>query len=82
MVPVYGAAERSGIDIVGLKSRYFPKKPTAIYGDDQRLLGSMLWPLIRCLPELKTPIGDANKNLNAVRAEAERLRNCPCTLIR
>jgi tetratricopeptide (TPR) repeat protein len=36
-----------GIDIVALMRRYFTLGPTAKYGHDQRMLGLMLWPLIR-----------------------------------
>jgi len=36
-----------GIDIVDLMRRYFTQGPTAKYGHDQRMLGRMLWPLIR-----------------------------------
>jgi hypothetical protein len=36
-----------GIDIVALMRRYFTNGPTAKYGHDQRMLGLMLWPLIR-----------------------------------
>jgi len=36
-----------GIDIVDLMRRYFTAGPTAKYGHDQRMLGRMLWPLIR-----------------------------------
>jgi tetratricopeptide (TPR) repeat protein len=36
-----------GIDIVGLMRRYFTHGPNAKYGQDQRMLGLMLWPLIR-----------------------------------
>jgi hypothetical protein len=37
-----------GIDIVDLMRRYFSETgPTAKYGHDQRMLGLMLWPLIR-----------------------------------
>jgi tetratricopeptide (TPR) repeat protein len=36
-----------GIDIVDLMRRYFVAGPTAKYGHDQRMLGLMLWPLIR-----------------------------------
>ncbi|MDR3660705.1 MAG: hypothetical protein P4L86_09975 [Mycobacterium sp.] len=36
-----------GIDIVELMRRYFTFGPTAKYGHDQRMLGQMLWPLIR-----------------------------------
>ncbi len=35
------------IDIVDLMRRYFTFGPTAKYGHDQRMLGQMLWPLIR-----------------------------------
>jgi tetratricopeptide (TPR) repeat protein len=36
-----------GIDIVELMRLYFTNGPTAKYGHDQRMLGRMLWPLIR-----------------------------------
>ncbi len=36
-----------GIDIVDLMRRYFTAGPNAKYGQDQRMLGRMLWPLIR-----------------------------------
>ncbi len=36
-----------GIDIVDLMRRYFTAGPSTKYGLDQRMLGSMLWPLIR-----------------------------------
>jgi tetratricopeptide (TPR) repeat protein len=36
-----------GIDIVELMRRYFTLGPTAKYGHDQRMLGLLLWPLIR-----------------------------------
>jgi tetratricopeptide (TPR) repeat protein len=36
-----------GIDIAELMRRYFVNGPTAKYGHDQRMLGLMLWPLIR-----------------------------------
>jgi hypothetical protein len=36
-----------GIDIVALMRRYFTQGPNAKYGHDQRMLGLMLWPLIR-----------------------------------
>jgi len=44
-----------GIDIVDLMRRYFTQGPTAKYGHDQRMLGNMLWPLIRshCLVQDK-----------------------------
>ena len=45
----------TGIDIVDLMRRYFTNGPTAKYGHDQRMLGRMLWPLIRshCLVQDK-----------------------------
>ncbi len=36
-----------GIDIVELMRRYFIHGPTTKYGHDQRMLGQMLWPIIR-----------------------------------
>jgi hypothetical protein len=36
-----------GVDIVDLMRRYFGGAPSAKYGRDQRMLGLMLWPLIR-----------------------------------
>jgi hypothetical protein len=44
-----------GIDIVGLMRRYFANGPNAKYGHDQRMLGRMLWPIIRsrCLVQDK-----------------------------
>ncbi len=36
-----------GIDIVELMRRYFTAGPTTKYGHDQRMLGLLLWPLIR-----------------------------------
>jgi hypothetical protein len=36
-----------GVDIVDLMRRYFAAGPNAKYGHDQRMLGLMLWPLIR-----------------------------------
>ncbi|QPF84426.1 hypothetical protein IC762_33275 [Bradyrhizobium genosp. L] len=36
-----------GLDMVELMRRYFTQGPTAKYGHDQRMLGLMLWPLIR-----------------------------------
>lgn len=47
MAGLWGGRTDSGIDIVELIRRYFLNGPTTIYGDDQRMLGSMLWPLIR-----------------------------------
>jgi tetratricopeptide (TPR) repeat protein len=35
------------IDIVALMKHYFAGEPIAKYGQDQRMLGHMLWPLIR-----------------------------------
>ena len=45
----------TGIDIVDLMRRYFTRGPNAKYGHDQRMLGQMLWPLIRgrCLVQDK-----------------------------
>ena len=42
-----GGRTDTGIDIVALMRRYLTAGPTMIYGEDQRMLGSMLWPLIR-----------------------------------
>ena len=36
-----------GLDIIELMRRYFQFGPTVKYGHDQRMLGLMLWPLIR-----------------------------------
>ena len=36
-----------GIDVVDLMRRYFTDGPNAKYGHDQRMLGRMLWPIIR-----------------------------------
>ena len=47
MAGLWGGRTDTGIDIVALIRRYFPNGPPAIYGDDQRMLGSILWPLIR-----------------------------------
>jgi len=47
MAGLWGGRTDTGIDIVALIRRHFPNEPTAIYGDDQRMLASMLWPLIR-----------------------------------
>ena len=67
-----------GIDIVELMRRYFSRTggPTARYGHDQRMLGLMLWPLIRSrclvhdkyyrLPGVNTvPLGDPNSHFGA-----------------
>jgi tetratricopeptide (TPR) repeat protein len=43
----WGGRADCGIDIVELIKRYFVYGPTAKYGHDQRMLGLMLWPLIR-----------------------------------
>jgi Tetratricopeptide repeat len=43
----WGGRTDCGIDIVELMRRYFTNGPTAKYGHDQRMLGLMLWPLIR-----------------------------------
>jgi tetratricopeptide (TPR) repeat protein len=47
MAGLWGGRTDTGIDIVALMRRYFAAGPTTIYGEDQRMLGSMLWPLIR-----------------------------------
>jgi hypothetical protein len=44
---LWGGRSDCGIDIVELMRRYFVAGPTAKYGHDQRMLGLMLWPLIR-----------------------------------
>ena len=44
---LWGGRTDCGIDIVALMKRYFKFGPTAKYGHDQRMLGLMLWPLIR-----------------------------------
>ncbi len=65
-----------GIDIVDLMRRYFVNGPTAKYGHDQRMLGLMLWPLIRsqCLVHDKyyrlagvdtRPLPDPNSHFGA-----------------
>ena len=65
-----------GIDIVELMRRYFTFGPTAKYGHDQRMLGLMLWPLIRnhCLVHDKyyridgvttLPLPDPNSHFGA-----------------
>jgi tetratricopeptide (TPR) repeat protein len=47
MAGLWGGRTDNGIDIVALMRGYFKGGATAIYGDDQRMLGSVLWPLIR-----------------------------------
>ena len=65
-----------GIDIAGLMRRYFTHGPNAKYGHDQRMLGLLLWPLIRdrCLvhdkhyrlPGVETvPLRDPNSHFGA-----------------
>jgi tetratricopeptide (TPR) repeat protein len=44
---LWGGRTDCGIDIVALTRRYFTSGPNAKYGHDQRMLGQMLWPLIR-----------------------------------
>jgi tetratricopeptide (TPR) repeat protein len=44
---LWGGRTDCGIDIVDLMRRYFTAGPNAKYGEDQRMLGQMLWPLIR-----------------------------------
>ncbi len=71
-----------GIDIVELMRRYFTFGPTAKYGHDQRMLGLMLWPLIRqhCLVHDKyyrldgveiLPLPDPNSHFGAGRQNIE-----------
>jgi tetratricopeptide (TPR) repeat protein len=47
MAGLWGGRTDTGIDIVALIRRYLTAGPMMIYGEDQRMLGSMLWPLIR-----------------------------------
>jgi tetratricopeptide (TPR) repeat protein len=44
---LWGGRTDTGIDIAALMRRYFGGVPNAKYGQDQRMLGRMLWPLIR-----------------------------------
>lgn len=44
---LWGGRTDCGIDIVALIRRYFTHGPSAKYGHDQRMLGLMLWPVIR-----------------------------------
>ncbi len=44
---LWGGRTDCGLDIVDLMRRYFAAGPNAKYGQDQRMLGLMLWPLIR-----------------------------------
>jgi tetratricopeptide (TPR) repeat protein len=44
---LWGGCTDCGIDVVDLLRRYFTPGPNAKYGEDQRMLGRMLWPLIR-----------------------------------
>ena len=59
---LWGGRADCGIDIVNLMRRYFTAGPNAKYGHDQRMLGRMLWPLIRnrCL------VHDKHYHLNGV----------------
>jgi tetratricopeptide (TPR) repeat protein len=52
---IWGGRTDCGIDIVDLMRRYFKSGPNAKYGEDQRMLGLMLWPIIRnrCLVQDK-----------------------------
>ena len=74
-----------GIDIVELMRRYFTTGPTAKYGHDQRMLGLMLWPLIRkhCLvhdkyysvPDVSTvKLLDSNSKVGAGYQNLARVR--------
>jgi len=73
---LWGGRADCGIDIVELMRRYFVRGSTAKYGHDQRMLGLMLWPLIRgrCLvhdkyyrlPGVHTiPLPDPNSHFGA-----------------
>ncbi len=73
---LWGGRTDCGIDIVALMRRYFKFGPTAKYGHDQRMLGLMLWPLIRsrCLVHDKhyrldgvhtVPLTDPNSRFGA-----------------
>ena len=73
-----------GIDIVELMRRYFTFGPTAKYGHDQRMLGLMLWPLIRkhCLVHDKyyrldgvetQPLPDPNSHFGGGHQNIERV---------
>jgi tetratricopeptide (TPR) repeat protein len=44
---LWGGRTDCGIDIVALMRRYFGAAPNARYGQDQFMLGRLLWPLIR-----------------------------------
>jgi len=44
---LWGGRTDCGIDIVALMQSYFTHGPSAKYGHDQRMLGLMLWPVIR-----------------------------------
>jgi hypothetical protein len=44
---LWGGRTDCGIDIVALMRRYFGPVPSAKYGQDQRMLGLLLWPIIR-----------------------------------
>lgn len=44
---LWGGRTDCGIDIVELMHLYFKEGPNAKYGEDQHMLGQMLWPLIR-----------------------------------
>lgn len=44
---LWGGRTDCGIDIVALMRRYFGPAPSAKYGQDQRMLGLLLWPIIR-----------------------------------
>jgi tetratricopeptide (TPR) repeat protein len=74
-----------GIDIVELMRRYFKTGPTAKYGHDQRMLGLMLWPLIRrhclvhdkyySLPDVPTvKLQDPNSKVGAGYQNLARVR--------
>ena len=65
-----------GIDIVNVMRHYFVQGPTAKYGHDQRMLGQMIWPIIRShclvhdkyyrLPGVHTlPLADSKSHFGA-----------------
>ena len=73
---LWGGRTDCGIDIVALMRRYFVRGPSAKYGLDQRMLGLMLWPLIRAhclvhdkyyrLPGVRTvPLTDPRSHFGA-----------------
>lgn len=47
MAGLWGGRTDTGIDVVGLIHNCFPRGVPATYGEDQRMLASAIWPLIR-----------------------------------